>query len=146
MPRTTQARLLDQPIDDVFAYVADFSNTADWDPGVSSARRTGEGPIGEGATFEVQAVFMGQKVPMSYRIVAYEPPTRLVLEGTSSSSEARDELWFAPAPDGKTRITWILDLKLQGAAALAEKVFAPMVHRLGQVALDGLQERMKRPV
>ena len=52
-----------RPIDEVFAYLADFSNTEEWDPGVISAKKRGEGPVAVGTEFKVVSRFLGQELP-----------------------------------------------------------------------------------
>ena len=79
-----------RPSDDVFAYLADFSNTARWDPGVVSATRCGDGPVALGAAFEVVWRFLGRELPLTYRIVQYDPPRRVVLE--AENDELRSAL------------------------------------------------------
>ena len=46
-----------RPIDEVFAYLADFSNTQEWDPGVVSARKRVDGAVTMGARFKVVSKF-----------------------------------------------------------------------------------------
>ena len=51
--RTAMARYVDAidlpvPIADAFDYLADFSHTAEWDPGVESAERLTPGPLARG--------------------------------------------------------------------------------------------------
>ena len=144
MTTIREVRHTDRPIDEVFAYVADFASTAEWDPGVASARRFGDGPVGRGARYAVDAVFLGRTLPMEYRIVDFEPPHRVVLEGVGSTSTARDDIRFETVAD-RTRITWTLDLQLRGSSRLATPLLRPFLRRLGRKALDGLEQRLCSP-
>ena len=59
------------PIDDVFEYVADFANSQEWDPGVATAERLDEGPVGLGSRFRL-GVRLGPRVgTMDYRISVF---------------------------------------------------------------------------
>jgi hypothetical protein len=49
MARFVDAIDLPLPIERVFDYLADFSHTAEWDPGVVEARQLDEGPVRLGA-------------------------------------------------------------------------------------------------
>ena len=146
MRRLTEARLLAQPIDDVFAYLADFSNGPDWDPGVRDARRAESGPVTVGNVFLLNVRFGGQTLPMRYTLLTHEAPHLLVFEGTSKTSRVRDTIWLAPEPTGGTRITWTLELELLGVNRLGEPFVGPALRRLGRVALDGLTTRCARPL
>ncbi len=48
-----------QAPEEVFAYLSDFSTTADWDPGVVEAQRL-DPEVREGARFRVVAKFLGR--------------------------------------------------------------------------------------
>lgn len=139
MTRLREVREVHRPIEDVFAVIADFSTTEAYDPGVSRAVRLD--PVGLGARFEVDAVFMGRTLPMTYRIVTYEPPHHLVLEGDSAGAQARDHITLETLPAG-TRIIWVLDLKLKGASRVMEPLLGPFFRRLGRKALDGLASHL----
>ena len=69
-----------RPAEEAFAYLADFSNVADWDPGVVSVHRVDEGPLAIGSAFEVVARFLGRDVPLTYRIVQLDTPERRIPE------------------------------------------------------------------
>jgi carbon monoxide dehydrogenase subunit G len=141
MTRIREVRETDRPIDEVFAYVADFASTAEYDPGVASALQLDHGPVGRGTRYTVNAVFLGRTLPMEYRIVDFDPPHRVVLEGVGSTSTARDDIRFETV-GGRTRVTWTLDLKLRGVNRLATPLLGPFLRRLGRAALDGLQRRL----
>src|SRR4051794_25896014 len=63
-----------------FAYMAEFSKACQWDPSVSEARRVGDGPLAKGTVFDLVARFGKRDVPLSYEIVEYDSPKRVVLE------------------------------------------------------------------
>jgi len=63
-----------RPIDEVFEYLANFSNAAEWDPGVVSGRKLTRGPIGPGTEFEIVSRFMGRDVRLLYRATQVDPP------------------------------------------------------------------------
>ena len=55
------------PIEDAFAYLADFANSEEWDPGVATAERIGSGEVGVGTRYRL-GVRQGDRVaPMEYR-------------------------------------------------------------------------------
>jgi hypothetical protein len=77
-----EQRTVPRPIDEVFAYAANFANSQDWDPGVESAVQMTDGPIGTGTTFDLTGHFGPGKVKMSYLISEFEPTQRVVLHGS----------------------------------------------------------------
>ena len=53
MTRLTERIETTLPIDDVFAYVADFANSMHWDPGTATSERIDAGPVGLGARYRL---------------------------------------------------------------------------------------------
>jgi carbon monoxide dehydrogenase subunit G len=129
------------PIDDAFAFVADFANSADWDPGVASAERIDAGPLGVGAWYRLGVRMGGRVAPMDYRVTVFEPLRRVVLAGTGSGVEAEDEIRFAPTPTG-TRIDYTADIRLRGPLRLATPFAGGALARIARDARDGMQRAL----
>jgi carbon monoxide dehydrogenase subunit G len=101
----------------VFAYLSDFSTTAEWDPGVVDAEHLGDEPVAEGSEFRLVVDFLHRKRTFTYSIVEYDPPSAVAFRGENSSVISLDRITFEPS-DGGTRITHDADLALKGAARL----------------------------
>jgi carbon monoxide dehydrogenase subunit G len=134
MTRFTRQIDVPTPPDDTFAYVADFSTTAEWDPGIAEARRLDDGPLRVGSRFEVAYGFGKRRLPIAYTITAFVPPSRIVLEGIGARFRGTDDIRFAPGPHGGTRIRYIAELELRGIARAAEPL---MRGRFEKVVDDG---------
>ena len=59
-----------------FAYVADFSRQAEWDPNTVSSKRIDDGELGVGARFALDVKMGTRTTPMEYRITEYQAPVR----------------------------------------------------------------------
>ena len=123
---------------DAFAYLADFSNTRHWDPSVSRAIREGEGPVGPGSGFAVVARFAGRNVPLSYAIVAYEPPRRVVLEARRGFV-ARDTITVEEAAGGGSLVHYDAVLEFGGMGRLFDPLVQLVFDRVGRRAKAGLE-------
>ena len=141
MARYVDAIDVPVPVEEAFDYLADFSRTADWDPGVSDAERLGSGPIGVGSRFRVVVSFLGQSLPIEYEIATYERPTRLVLRGGDDGFRSIDEITFVPRGRG-TRVTYEARLELSGIRRLADPLLDLVFQRIGRQAARGLRERL----
>ena len=131
------------PIDDAFAYVADFANSQEWDPGVATAERIDAGPIGLGSRFRL-GVRLGPRVaPMEYRISVFEPPTRVVLVGSGSGVSAVDEIRFERIA-AATRVDYTADIRLGGVLRLVEPFWVGLSRMWGATPLMGCSERSTR--
>jgi carbon monoxide dehydrogenase subunit G len=133
------------PLERAFAYVADFTTAAEWDPGiVSSVRTSGDGAIG--STYAVEAEFRGKTLPFSYTVTALEPNRRIVLRGEGDRATSDDDISFEPTPDGGTRITYVADLRLKGLLRVVEPFLGGAIRTMGAKALAGLEAALSRPV
>ena len=132
-----------RPRPEVFAYVADFTRVADWDPGIrSSVRVAGDG--GVGTRYEVEAPFAGRVVPMTYEVIEHAAPSRIVLRGLAATVEAVDSISFEEAPGGGTRVTYRADFTLKGGLRYFGLVMKPIFGRLGRKAIGGLRAALNR--
>jgi carbon monoxide dehydrogenase subunit G len=130
-------------IDDAFAYIADFANSAEWDPGVASAERVDAGPLGVGARYRLGIRIGGRVVPMEYAVTAFEPGRRVVLAGTGSGVEAEDEIVFEATPTG-TRIDYAADIRLRGLMRPAGPFAGRALARIARDARDGTERALDR--
>ncbi len=130
-----------RPADEVFAYLSDFSTTAEWDPGVAEAQRRDQAAIGVGSEFRVVAAFLGRKIPLVYRITDYDPPRLTTLRAESSTVVSLDTITVESA-GGLTRITYDANLSLRGALKLFDPALALVFKRLGDRALAGLRSTL----
>ena len=128
-------------VDDVFAYLSDFSTTQEWDPGVVEARRLGDGPVGVGSKFVIVARFLGRETELTYEIVDFVPPVRVTLRGENATVVSLDTITCEPDRDG-TRVTYDADLKLKGPLKLADPVLGLAFKRVGDRALEGLRAKL----
>lgn len=131
-PRTAQ---------DAFAYLSDFSNTREWDPGVVDARRVADGAIRIGSEFDVDVRFVGRRLTLRYRIVEFEPDRAVTLLSESALLRSRDRITFEAVEAG-TRVTYDAELNLKGPASLADPLMAIGFKQVGDRALGGLRKAL----
>lgn len=127
--------------EEVFAYLSDFSNTEEWDPGTVRAERVGQAPIGEGSEFRLLAAFLGRESAITYRVVQYDPPNAVSFRGENSTVVSLDQVTFAPAANG-TRITYDAELTLKGPLKLADPLLTLAFKRVGDRALAGMRDTL----
>jgi carbon monoxide dehydrogenase subunit G len=129
------------PIEDAFAFVADFANASRWDPGVATSERIDAGPVGLGARYRLGVRMRGRVAPMGYRITTYEPPTRVVLTGAGSGVSAVDDIRFEPTATGTT-IDYTADIRLGGWMRLIEPFAGGAFEQIAKDAVGGMQRAL----
>ncbi|HLJ02224.1 MAG TPA: SRPBCC family protein [Solirubrobacteraceae bacterium] len=130
-----------QPPEEIFAYLSDFSTTREWDPSVVEAERLNGEAVGEGTEFRLVAEFLGRKNELTYRIVEYDPPHAVTFLGENATVISRDRITFEPAA-AATRVTYDADLALKGPLRLADPLLALAFNRVGDRALAGLRRTL----
>jgi carbon monoxide dehydrogenase subunit G len=132
------------PPDEAFAFIADFSNAARWDPGVASSERIDAadgGPVGIGSRFRLGVRMGGRVAPMEYVITTWDPPRRVVLEGAGSGVSAVDDIRFEAAPSG-TRIDYVADIRLRGLLRLLAPFAGGAFATIARNARQGMQRAL----
>lgn len=130
-------------LEEAFDYVADFATSEEWDPGVDSAERIDDGPVGAGARYRLGVHLAGRVAPMEYRITVYEPPHRVVLEGEGSGVIATDDIRFARTGD-TTQVDYIADIRLGGPLRFIQPFLGGAFRKLAENAVGGMREQLER--
>ena len=143
MPRLHETIDTALPIAEAFDFVADFANASRWDPGVATSERLDPGPVALGARYRLGIRMRGRVTPMEYRITAFEPLSRVVLEGDGSGIGAVDEIRFEPAAAGSgTHIDYTADIRLQGWMRIVEPFVGATFDRIAKDALGGMRRAL----
>ena len=132
-----------RPIDEVFAYLADFANTLEWDPGVVEAQRLDDEPVSKGSEFRIVSAFLGRRTSLLYKIVEFAPPAAVTFRGVNSTVVSLDRLTFENFGGG-TQVTYDAELTLKGPFRLADPLLGLAFKRLGDRALQGLRSALAR--
>lgn len=141
MARYAATVTTEAPTERVFEYLADFSTSQEWDPGVVEASRLTGGPVGVGSRFHVVARFAGRNVELEYEITAHEPGARVVLEAENFAVRSVDEIRVREH-EGATAVTYDAQLRPKGVFRLFDPIFQLVFDRVGDEAAAGLRSEL----
>lgn len=128
----------DLPTSEAFAYLADLTNFAEWDPGVSSSEQVeGDGP-GLGAEYDIVA--SGSE--LRYVVDVFDPDHRVRATGRNRWLTSVDTISVA-TDGGGSIVTYEADLTLHGLLKVGDPVLALAFRRIGDRAADGLVEKIR---
>lgn len=144
MIKAERTVVIDRPIEEVFAYVTDQTNTPTWQAGLVEVQRTTPGPIGVGTKHTLVRNFMGRRMEADNEYVAYEPG-KLVTFRTTSGPPLVASYFFEPAPGG-TRLTSRVEMQGAGLFGLLEPVIGAGLRREMKAALPALKALLEIPV
>lgn len=123
--------------EDAFNYIADFSRISEWDHTILSSQKSSPGAIGLGSTFSLIFSMGLRKVPLHYEITEYEPNSKVVLTGTSSSFTAIDTVSISQTELG-CHVNWHAALSFKGVAAKLVPLIKKRVVSGGQQTIRDL--------
>lgn len=142
MPTISRVITTEAPIDDVFAYLADFSNAAEWDPGTASSAPRDGGPPHVGEVYDLVVTWGSRSLDMQYELVDLEEPTLIKLVGDGSTTAAIDTMILTELPDGGTSVHYSADIRLKGVLRIAEPFLGSKFAALGDAAEREMGERL----
>ena len=126
----------------VFAYLADFTTTTQWDPGtIETTRISGGGGIG--TQYRNVSRFAGRESELIYRVEDVTAGRMISLRGENSAVVAHDRITVIPT-HGATRVTYRAQFEFRGALRWCTFLLRPAVRRLVDRAADGLQQALDR--
>ncbi len=139
MIETTETVLIPRPIDEVFRYVADFSNIAEWDPGISASEKTSAGSVGVDTSYLVIVAWGLSSLPAEYTIKTWDAPHHAVLEGSGKGFTACDDIHFEDA-NGSTLIRWNATVSPDNSNAVTELLLGQVFKYYGRRTMRHLEK------
>ena len=109
------------PQDDAVAYLADFANAVEWDPGTVACVRNGDpaAPVLPGATWTNTSKVLGRETQLQYELVTLEPD-HVVLQGSNKTADSTDDIGVTGLDGGRSRIRYEATITFKGAARVAD--------------------------
>lgn len=126
-----------RPVAEVFAYVADPTNSPKWNSLVlgSSASET---PVRAGTTIHSRTRFLGRTMEIDAKVLELQPNTRFVTE--SLKPYPYTLTWTFAPENGGTRVVRTGDIDFRGVMKIVSPILIrPIARRTDQASL----ERMK---
>ncbi len=120
--------------DRAFAYLADVTNEARWNPWAKQVERLDDGPIGEGSTFTGRYTGLGQ---VEQHLEEFRPSTHLVYQSTTMDGRMIFDL--QPANEGTA-----VHLTAEAHPAGARKLLVPVMQRVMARHIGSVATGIKR--
>ncbi len=67
-----KSAVINRPVEEVFAYVTDVENEPQWISEVAEVRKTSDGPMGVGSTYDNIVHFLGRRIVDPHEVIQYE--------------------------------------------------------------------------
>src|SRR5579862_3735184 len=99
--------VIDRPIIDVFAFLAEGTNDPKFSPRVQEIRKTTDGPVGVGTVFESTVKDAGMTSKRAFELTEFVEPTRIRWAERSKNSVTVPDGGYdlEAVGDGQTKVT-----------------------------------------
>src|SRR5574338_725551 len=139
-----QARIEASPAE-MFAYLADLDNLAEWQSGIVSAHRVDSGEMRVGSSARVARDLMGQRLEVPLTVSDYEPPGRLGITSEASGVKVAAMLDLRPLDDGAaTDLLFMMEIRGSILTKFMEPIIASAAKGDIAASLDRLKDRFSR--
>jgi uncharacterized membrane protein len=127
--KVAQNIVIDLPAGEIFAYVAEFENLADWSGTVIAVRKTPSGAMHVGATVLITIRFLGKWVQSTYEVVECEPGHHITLKSIAGIAPCVFSFLLEPLEDSRTRLSFEAVIQKGAYLGLAEQTAASATRR-----------------
>lgn len=135
--------VINRPIQEVFAYVTDVENEPQWISEVLEVRKTSDGPMGVGSTYDNVVHFLGRRIVDPHEIVQFEPNRRFAFKSHSGQISFEGTYHFEPAGDDATRLSFVAAGETGTLFRLAEPIVNRMINRQWEANVANLKELLE---
>jgi uncharacterized protein YndB with AHSA1/START domain len=135
--------VIDRPIEEVFAFLADGENDPKFSSRVLEMAKTTDGPPAVGTVYASTVKDAGMKTKREFKLTEFEPPSRIRWAEVSKNLVTAPEGGYDLAPEGSgTRVTVYNVLEGHGLG----KLIAPLALRSARKGADDFGKAIKAAV
>jgi len=135
--------LIDRPVKDVFAFVANPNNMSKWNSIVLSLKQITPGAVGAGTKFKSVGEMMGRRIEGEMQVIAYEPDTKCGFQVNAGPMQVNMLLTFKTVGTG-TKISLNAQGNPAGFFKLAEGVMTGRVKSMMEENLARLKSVLEK--
>ena len=137
-----QSVVIHRPLEEVFAFLADFENWLRWQPAFRESEQTSSGSMDVGATFRQALDIQGRRINLLCEVTEHEPKERLSFACASEHASFIVDFVFEPVQDGM-RLTGKGEGRMDGFFSLFEPVVEREVNKQMKSSLDDLKSLLE---
>ncbi|MBV9821340.1 MAG: SRPBCC family protein [Actinobacteria bacterium] len=129
MTTVTRTFSVDTPANVVVAYLADFGNAEQWDPGTEECSRQDTGPVRVGSSWRNVSKIAGISTELIYTLEEFSDD-HIVLVGRNDTATSTETIEVTATGSGSD-ITYTNEVEFHGAARAATPVAKLVFEKLG---------------
>ena len=129
---------INRPQQEVFDFLADPANDANWQSGTEHAEWTSEGPHGVGSTQRSVGRLLGRKIDITIEITDWDPPKQVGFKTVSGPLTAEGTIKLESQENG-TLLTQSGQAEFGGFFRIAEGLAAKQLEKQADTNFDALK-------
>lgn len=140
MTKIEASVVIDRPVEEVWKFMSDFSNTPKWSPDIVEMKQTSTGPLGVGSTLLIKH----PKQSVKGRVTDYEPNRGFIFEVASGPARGTKVGYSMERIEQNTRLAYTFDFKLEGLYRLVGPFLTGRATKQGQAEAETNVSNVKR--
>ena len=129
---------MNKPVNEVFAYMADFRHNPKWSPDIAEVTKVSPEPPGKGTAWRQVVVARNRRMPYDLIVDEFESNRMYHFKGTGGALDYEVTCRFEPA-EASTKVSIVVSGRVKGFA----KLFRGAVERSFQEAITSSAENLK---
>jgi carbon monoxide dehydrogenase subunit G len=131
MATFTVTTFINRPLQEVFDFMTNPANFAQWQSGIKSAKWSSDDPVGVGSTFNSIGEMMGREMKMDLEITQWDPPTVWGIKGQSGPVKFEAINKFE-SKDSGTQVIQTFQGEVGGFFSIAEGLAIKQLQKQGE--------------
>jgi uncharacterized protein YndB with AHSA1/START domain len=112
---------INRPLEEVFAFIKDMNNHAEWQTGVVESRVTSEGDVTVGSTYRYVTQMLGRQVQTEGVVITCDPDKGFFYRSTKAPFQITGGYSFE-STNGGTKVTQQIVADIEGFFRLAQPI------------------------
>ncbi len=139
MINVEESIVINRPISEVFAFVANFENHPKWETNFQKVKLLTSTPTGVGTTYQCELKLPGQTATSIFEITEYEVNRKIAFEAEPAGPAKPNGSFLFEAVPGGTKITLLPRPEFRGIFKLMEPMMTGYVRKQNQEHLQKLK-------
>lgn len=135
--------LIDRPVQDVFAFIANPANMSKWNSAVVNMEQITPGAVGMGTKFRTVGEILGRRIEGEMQVIAFEPDSRYGFQMNAGPLQVNVTLTFKTVGTG-TKLSLNAQGNPGGVFKLAEGVLVGRVKSMMEENLARLKSVLEK--
>lgn len=136
---------INRPIQEVWDYLAQPENSPTWNTIILEARKTSDGPMGNGSTISSKIKLLGRQFDSESEVTDWNAPNSFSMKTTKGTLQATVQGKLSQEGEG-TRYELISEGELSGVMRIADPVLQPIIKRHLNTDLETLKALLENKV